>query len=647
MPGPHVPACCALELRGPEERLLLQASGDAQGGDIQFDNHWHSWLRDWEDRQSAQLDKQRRVIVETVEATRDAILEHSEQNITKQMIELKKELRAELEIERSIRCALQAALASNPSGTATGLTNGIANNNKPRTSSDSTTSANNGKKSKVRFEDDVDQAVHPEHAVRHLTCAEKTEMDEALALACGAAVQANRRARASGTSIFDEDPLDGSRSGLFGPVLYKATFQPRLQCQKALARVVHTHTFNVIATSIIIAYTVAIGVQTELDMQQAIRMENPLRWLYFMDMVFTVLFATELILRITCELEWFFFGPCMAWNIFDFMVVTCNVIELANAVQVNLGFLRVIRTLRAARALRLMRIFRIFRQLRLMTASIMSSMTSLVWAFLLMLIVMYIFAVILLQGAADFLRDQKTNNDPNMHAIRAEMKESFGSIAKTTFSLTQAVSGGRSWGEYADIFMEISVWYGAVFGVFIVFMVFGVLNILTGLFVESTRNLATYDTDLVIQEELSQRESTINQIRELFAELDMDQSGTISLQELQDNLNDERVTAYFSLLNLDVTEAEGLFHLLDTDGSGEVSIVEFIMSCMRLKGQARSIDMASMKFETKRMWRMVDKSLCKLDRDLTNLAFQIHSSIAIKNFEAMDQTFECTDKEDL
>jgi len=645
MPGPRVPACCSLERRGPEAQLLLHASGDVQGGDIHLDGHWQGWLRDWEERQSAQLDEQCRVIVETVEAMRDILLEHSEQNITKQMLGLRNELRAELELERSIRCALQAALASNPSGNSNQWTGNMAKSQKTSPKSVQTVrtdSTNTGKKLKVRFEDEDEQTAHQR------TCSTPAQMDEALALACGSA--AGTRRLLSSSSMFDENSAGNvshvSQAHL-GPITYKATFIPRLQYQKVLAKVVHTYAFNLMATCIIIAYTVAIGVQTEIGMRSAILSESPPRWTHIMDNIFTLLFGIELMLRMACELDWFFCGPGMAWNIFDLAVVACNMVEMADAVQVNLGFLRVVRALRAARALRLMRIFRIFRELRLMTASIMSSMTSLVWAFLLMLIVMYIFAVILLQGAGDFLREGRTQDDSNTYdEIRKDLENHFGTIIKTTYSLTQAISGGRSWGEYADIFLEINPWYGVVYGVFIVFMVFGVLNILTGIFVESTRNLANFDQDLVIQEELSQQESTINQIRCLFGEIDTDKSGTISLKELQDNLDDDRVKAYFALLHMDVTEAEGLFSLLDTDGSGEVSIVEFIVSCMRLKGQARSIDMAHMMFESKRLWRLVKKSLCQLDNDVKHLALQIYTSQAVKNLEAMDQTFEGTEQKE-
>merc|ERR1712113_478792 len=57
---------------------------------------------------------------------------------------------------------------------------------------------------------------------------------------------------------------------------------------------------------------------------------------------------------------------------------------------------------------------------------------------------------------------------------------------------------------------------------------------------------------------------------------------------------------YLQLLDLNVSEAHSLFKLLDTDNSGEVGIQEFIMACMRLKGTAKSIDVATQLHETKR-----------------------------------------------
>merc|ERR1711908_73891 len=54
-------------------------------------------------------------------------------------------------------------------------------------------------------------------------------------------------------------------------------------------------------------------------------------------------------------------------------------------------------------------------------------------------------------------------------------------------------------------------------------------------------------------------------------------------------------------LDLDVEEARGLFKLIDIDDTNEVGIEEFVTGCVRLKGNAKSIDLATLMYENKRM----------------------------------------------
>merc|ERR1719510_1014212 len=84
-------------------------------------------------------------------------------------------------------------------------------------------------------------------------------------------------------------------------------------------------------------------------------------------------------------------------------------------------------------------------------------------------------------------------------------------------------------------------------------------------------------------------------------DLDADDTGSISITELKRVLVDPKVRAHFSYLELDVGAVQGLFKLIDTEETGEVSIDELIMSCMRLKGTAKSIDQATALFEIKKM----------------------------------------------
>lgn len=57
----------------------------------------------------------------------------------------------------------------------------------------------------------------------------------------------------------------------------------------------------------------------------------------------------------------------------------------------------------------------------------------------------------------------------------------------------------------------------------------------------------------------------------------------------------------FATLQLDVAQAHALFLLLDVDETNEVDIDEFVGGCMRLKGDAKSIDVNMLLYENEKM----------------------------------------------
>jgi len=64
---------------------------------------------------------------------------------------------------------------------------------------------------------------------------------------------------------------------------------------------------------------------------------------------------------------------------------------------------------------------------------------------------------------------------------------------------------------------------------------------------------------------------------------------------------------FFKAIELDVTEARGLYKLLDVDESDEVPIEEFVTGCFRLKGAGKSLDLASLMHENKKVMRVLMK----------------------------------------
>merc|ERR1712032_1515137 len=132
-------------------------------------------------------------------------------------------------------------------------------------------------------------------------------------------------------------------------------------------------------------------------------------------------------------------------------------------------------------------------------------------------------------------------------------------------------------------------------------MIFVVTNIITGIFVDTAIQSAQSDRDEVIQEQIRSRDTELGLMRQLFEDADMDDNGTINEEEFNSHLEDVRIRAHLRSVGLEVDEARGLFKLLDIDRSGEIGIDEFVFGCLRLKGGAKAIDLATLMYENKRL----------------------------------------------
>jgi len=364
-------------------------------------------------------------------------------------------------------------------------------------------------------------------------------------------------------------------------------------------------TFDAVTGLIIISNALFMGIKTQVLLSEAADGKNrDTSKLELVEYLFTFLFGVEWLMRLIAYQNLFFRTKERFWHLFDTLIIASGVTELVveisntEAVLTNgeTMILRILRTIRLMRLLRVGRFVHSFRELRLLISGLMGSTRSLAWSILFLLLVMYTFGIFFEQGVVSYVRNKDRTDQ-----TRKELLAWFGSMDSTMVTMFSAISGGTDWLSIMTPLAEISRVYTVVFMIYIFATYHGILHVMMSIFVDSTMTASRNDRDLVIAEELSRKDSYLTQMGEVFRETDIDGNGTVTWEEFEAKLQDPRIQAYFSALDLDVAEAKGLFHLLDSDESNSVPIEEFVVGCFRLKGGAKGIDLAALMHENKKM----------------------------------------------
>jgi len=323
--------------------------------------------------------------------------------------------------------------------------------------------------------------------------------------------------------------------------------------------------------------------------------------------VFALFFLIELVVRAGVERSKFFKSDEGAWNMFDAFLVLMSLVDVTmNQLQsgkiMNLTFARSLRIVRFVRILRIVRLMRFFYSFRLMVYSVMYSIGSLVWVFVLLVFLMYFFSMVFVNGAAEYLHNSNENFGAPCETISCkELERLFGGVMQALVSLFMSICGGIDWREAWQALYDVHWSYSCVFVFYIFFMMFGVLNVVIATFVEGASMISRHDRELVTQSELDRITEETKNIRRFFHDADKDNSGGLSWEEFETYLQREHVQAYFQSFQLDVSQAHTLFRLLDVDSSNRVEIDELVEGCMRMRGQARSLDVHMLLYETELM----------------------------------------------
>jgi len=350
------------------------------------------------------------------------------------------------------------------------------------------------------------------------------------------------------------------------------------------SQAVQSTAFNAMTAAFIVLNAILIGVSSDFDVRCAVLHDfactrEPSRLFAYFNTFFTMVFTLELLLRIGTRGLAFYCSNGWELNMMDTVVVALSLFEevVGGYRGVDFMYVRLLRLSRLVRTLRVFQSLPFFHTLRTMLNTILDCAGYLLWAMVLLWFVMFMFAVAFMQGVS-----QHAESDMATEEETVVMETYFPSLEMTLLTLFMSISGGLNWWEIIQLFLHIN----PLFGFYISLMVLALLNIVTGIFVNDALEQSQLDRDLMAKLELERRQRDMERLRMVFAAVDVEETGKITLDQFLVYMDMKEVKALFSVMGLDISDAISFFEALDVDGSHDLVIEEFVMGCMNLRGSA-------------------------------------------------------------
>lgn len=421
-----------------------------------------------------------------------------------------------------------------------------------------------------------------------------------------------------------------SRSSLTGELM---------SWQERVVRMVEGARFEGFFALVIVANSFMIGVEIEVSTGSPDATVQ--RLIQVGQYVFTFTFFIEICVRIFAY-RGSFFCTNVLWHNFDFLLVLASVLEIALEVffssgivdagtnsLANVRLFRILRITRLVKLLRIARIVRLVRALRILVHSIMTTVKSLVWSLMLLGMIIYLFGILFAQAVLEHLDLTECGDDVSCSDNQSTLKGDWAGVPIAMLTLYESISGGKDWDLVIRPLAEVSWFWACLFIAYVSFCMLAVLNVMTGVFCQAAIESAHHDRDLMIQQLLHDKALYTSKIKTqfqaMFDAMDRAGHGEITLTQFQHHIMDDTVQAYFALLELDSSDAYTLFKLLEEDTPNQIDADHFVDGCMRLRGQARSIDLAKHRHESRSMMKAIASRMDHIEQRVVMMQNQARS----------------------
>jgi hypothetical protein len=242
-----------------------------------------------------------------------------------------------------------------------------------------------------------------------------------------------------------------------------------------------------------------------------------------------------------------------------------------------------------------------------MVNCLIGSINMLFWCMVMVLFFTFLFSVFFVHAVADHISSKELLREAISDEEMELFQEWFGSVQRGMLTLLMVTTGGVDWKEtfYA---LEPAGWLASmVFVFYIMLFTIAVWNIVTSTFVDKALKLAKASDDTVVMEARLQAEQDAKELRQTFKRMDLDKSGKLDLHEFEKCMRMPEFERWLQTRGIDIKETKTFFHMISCH-QPMVDIDSVVNACMRMRGQATSVDLHTMRYELRKITRAI---LCK------------------------------------
>ena len=217
-------------------------------------------------------------------------------------------------------------------------------------------------------------------------------------------------------------------------------------------------------------------------------------------------------------------------------------------------------------------------------------------------------SLVFLSGIGDYIA-----SGPSDTETVGVLQKYFGALDTTMLSLFMSVSGGIDWEVLSGALMQVNSMYGFLFVAFIASMQLAALNIIAGIFVNDSIEVAQSDRDIVFQKESADHTTLVSELKTMFTEIDVKNCGSLAPQEFVEAFQNPEMQSRFAHIGVHRMDADNLFDMLDLNDDGVVEMKEFVAVCLRLKDLTRPVDYLDFQQQNKKTHERFRRLQAKLD----------------------------------